>query len=73
MLSELSLSSLASHDEFFISYQHAEISFAKMESYFLKEQLTDVVLIAGNHRIFFFLLCNCFHYYLMFLTSTILI
>lgn len=52
MLSELSLSSLASHDECFRSYQHAETSLGKMESYFLKEQLTDVTLIAGKLNVF---------------------
>lgn len=45
-LSQLSLS----RDECFVSYQHAEMSLEKMESYFLKGQLTDVVLIAGKQH-----------------------
>ncbi|XP_046669511.1 kelch-like protein 5 [Homalodisca vitripennis] len=49
--SEHSLSSIASHDECFRSRQHAETSLGRMESYLLKNQLTDVTLIAGNRQI----------------------
>lgn len=49
--SEHSLSSIASHDECFHSRQHAETSLSRMETYLLKNQLTDVTLIAGNRQI----------------------
>ncbi|XP_075227161.1 kelch-like protein 5 [Lycorma delicatula] len=49
--SEHSLSSIASHDECFRSRKHAETSLSHMETYLLKQQLTDVVLIAGNRRV----------------------
>ncbi|XP_054271966.1 kelch-like protein 5 [Macrosteles quadrilineatus] len=49
--SEHSLSSIASHDECFRSGQHAEKSLGRMETYLLKNQLTDVTLIAGSRQI----------------------
>ena len=53
--SEHSLSSLAAHDECFRSLHHAETSLNRMEAYLIKNQLTDVTLIAGK-LLFFFLL-----------------
>lgn len=47
-----SLSSLTSHDEFFRSLHHAESSLNRMEAYLLKDQLTDVTLIAGMTTLF---------------------
>ncbi|XP_067000463.1 kelch-like protein 5 isoform X2 [Anabrus simplex] len=49
--SDHSLSSLSSHDECFRSRYHADSSLHKMEAYLMKNQLTDVTLIAGSRQI----------------------
>ncbi|KAL1131335.1 hypothetical protein AAG570_010953 [Ranatra chinensis] len=49
--SEHSLSSIASHDECFRSSIHAEVCLSRMHSFFVKNQLTDVTLIAGRREI----------------------
>jgi len=48
-----SLSSLTTHDDCFRSAHHAKTSLNKMETYLLKNQLTDVTLIAGMACCFF--------------------
>jgi len=48
-MSEASLSSIVSNDECFKYNQHSEGSFQKIENFFLKNQLTDVVLLAGKY------------------------
>ncbi|GFG32453.1 hypothetical protein Cfor_04302 [Coptotermes formosanus] len=46
-----SLSSLTAHDDCFRSVHHAKTSLNRMETYLLKNQLTDITLIAGSRRI----------------------
>jgi hypothetical protein len=47
-----SLSSLTAHDECFRSLHHAESSLNRMEAYLLKNQLTDITLVAGMTTLF---------------------
>lgn len=47
-----SLSSLTAHDDCFRSVLHAKTSLNKMEAYLLKNQLTDITLIAGMADLF---------------------
>nr|CAD7264941.1 unnamed protein product [Timema shepardi] len=49
--SEHSLSSLTTQDESFHCAHHADASLKRMESYLMRNQLTDVTLIAGTRRI----------------------
>jgi len=48
-----SLSSLTAHDDCFRSAHHAKTSLTRMETYLLKNQLTDITLIAGMACCFF--------------------
>ncbi|RZF34869.1 hypothetical protein LSTR_LSTR012866 [Laodelphax striatellus] len=50
-ISEYSLSSITSHDEFFRSRRHAETSLGNMESYFINQQLTDALKLWIKHDI----------------------
>jgi hypothetical protein len=47
-----SLSSLTAHDDCFRSVHHAKTSLNRMETYLLKNQLTDITLIAGTAVLF---------------------